>query len=170
MSVNIAVVRIFELWLIKSLVPDCLGECAIMGDTVYKLVRREVGNFTLFSGSVVQYKYFQIIHSFFHSFIYPFTARVVGAPQMISQPVFPFSPVPQCPLGLGEFQACPFPDFVFPPVPLSALSSSPFHCALQDGFAKTWWTGDMTIPLQFASLYCGQEVFVWSDSHFHTFR
>ena len=23
--------------------------------------------------------------------------------------------------------------------------------------------GDMTIPLQFASLYDGQEVFVWSD-------
>ena len=27
----------------------------------------------------------------------------------------------------------------------------------------TWWTGDMTIPLQFASLYDGQEVFVWSN-------
>ena len=23
----------------------------------------------------------------------------------------------------------------------------PFHCALQDGFGQTWWTGDMTIPL-----------------------
>ena len=35
---------------------------------------------------------------------------------------------------------------------LPSLSSSPFHCALQDGFGQTWWTGDMTIPLQFASL------------------
>ena len=35
-----------------------------------------------------------------------------------------------CLLGLGELQACPFSDVVFPPLPLSALSSSPFHCAL----------------------------------------
>ena len=39
-----------------------------------------------------------------------------------------------CPLGLGELRACPFPDAVFPPLLLSALSSSPFYCALQDGF------------------------------------
>ena len=24
----------------------------------------------------------------------------------------------------------------------------PFHCALRDGFGQTWWTGNMTIPLQ----------------------
>ena len=40
-----------------------------------------------------------------------------------------------CPLGLSELQACPFLDAVFPPFPLSASSSSPFHCALQDGLA-----------------------------------
>ena len=34
--------------------------------------------------------------------------------------------------GLAELQACPFPDVVFPPLPLSALSSSPFHCAQAD--------------------------------------
>ena len=57
-----------------------------------------------------------------------------------------------------------FPDVVFRPLPLSALSSSPFHCALQDSFGRTWLTGDMIIPLlQFASLYGGQELFVWSD-------
>ena len=44
------------------------------------------------------------------------------------------------------------PDVVFPPLPMSALSSSPFLCALQDSFGQTWWTGNMTIPLQFASL------------------
>ena len=75
----------------------------------------------------------------------------------------PFFPVLHCPLGLAELQACPFPDVVFPPLPLSALSSSPFHCDLQDGFGHTWWTGNMTIPLQFASLYYRQEVFVWSN-------
>ena len=40
-------------------------------------------------------------------------------------------------LGLDELHASPFPDVVFPPLPLSALSSSPFHCALQDGFGQT---------------------------------
>ena len=69
--------------------------------------------------------------------IYPLTARVVGAPQTISQPFPPYFPVLHCPLGLGELQACPLPDVVFPPLPLSALSSSPFHCALQDGFGQT---------------------------------
>ena len=34
-----------------------------------------------------------------------------------------------CPLGLSELQACPFSDVVFTPIPLSALSSFPFHCA-----------------------------------------
>ena len=42
-----------------------------------------------------------------------------------------------CPLGPGKRQACPFPDVVFPPRPPSALSSFPFHCALQDGFGQT---------------------------------
>ena len=71
--------------------------------------------------------------------INPLTARVVGAPQMILQPVFFFSPffsVLHCPLALAELQACPFPDIVFPPLLLSTLSSSPFHCALQDGFGR----------------------------------
>ena len=66
--------------------------------------------------------------------IIPLTARVVGAPQMILQLVFSIFP---CRLGLAELQACPFPDVFFPPLPLSALSSSPFHCALQDGFGQT---------------------------------
>ena len=48
-----------------------------------------------------------------------------------------FFPVLHCPLGLAELQACPFPGVVFPPLPMSALSSSPFHCALQDGFGQT---------------------------------
>ena len=95
--------------------------------------------------------------------IYPLTVRVVWAPQMISQPFPPFFPVFHCPLGLSELQACPFPNVVFPHLPLSALSSSPFHCALQDGFGKTWWMGDLTIPLQFSSLYGDWEVFVWSN-------
>ena len=69
--------------------------------------------------------------------IYPLTARVVGAPQMILQEFSHFFRVLHCPLGLAELQACPFPDVVFPPLPLSALSSFSFHCALQDGFGQT---------------------------------
>ena len=41
-----------------------------------------------------------------------------------------------CLLELGELQACPFRDVVFPRLLQSALSSSPFHCALQHGFAR----------------------------------
>ena len=59
------------------------------------------------------------------------TARVIGAPQTILQPVFSIFPVLYCPPGLS------FPDVVFPPLPVSALSSSSFHCALQDGFGQT---------------------------------
>ena len=66
-----------------------------------------------------------------------------------------------CPLGRGELQACPFPDVVFPPLPLPVLSSSPFHCASQDGFGQTWWTGDMTIPLQFSLQWSGRLCVVW---------
>ena len=65
--------------------------------------------------------------------------------------------------GHGELQTCSFPDVVFPPLFLSVLSSSLYHCALQDNFGQTWWTGDMSIPLQFASLYNGQEVCVSSN-------
>ena len=73
-----------------------------------------------------------------------------GAPQTILHPVSSISSVLHCHLGLGKLQACPFPGVVFPPLFLSASSSSPFHCALQDGFGQTWWMGDMSVPLQFA--------------------
>ena len=58
--------------------------------------------------------------------INPLTARVVGAPQMISQPVFSiFPPALHCPLGLDQLQACPFPDVVFVlPTPLPKRSVS----------------------------------------------
>ena len=60
-----------------------------------------------------------------------------------------FFSVFHCPLGLGELQAYPFPDVIFAHIFLSALFSSPFHCALQDGFGQTWWKGGMSIPFQF---------------------
>ena len=93
----------------------------------------------------------------------PLTGVSLGHHRWFCNQFSSFSPVLHCPLGLAELQACPFPGVVFPPLPLSALSSSLFHCALQDGFGQTWWTGNMTIPLQFASLYDRQEVFVWPN-------
>ena len=92
----------------------------------------------------------------------PLTARVAGAPQMILQPVFSIFPC-SMPAGTCQTPGLSIPNVVFPPLPLSALSYSPFHCALQDGFGQTWWTGNMTITLQFASLYDRQKVFVWSN-------
>ena len=77
------------------------------------------------------------VHNYRIIIINPLTARVVGAPQIILQTIFSIFPVFHCPLGLAELQACPFPDDVFPPLPLSTLSSFPFHCALQDGFGQT---------------------------------
>ena len=99
----------------------------------------------------------------FSHLIYPLTARVVGAPQMISQPVssiFPCSPLPS---GTWRTPVLSIPWCCLPTASSVGLVFFPFHCALQDGFGQTWWTGDMTIPLQFSSLYHGQEVFIWSD-------
>ena len=95
--------------------------------------------------------------------IYPLTTSVVEAPRWFCNQFSPFFHVLHCPLGPAKLQACLFPDVVFPPLPLPALSSSSSHCTLQDGFCHTWWTGDMTIPLQFGSLYNRQEVFMWSN-------
>ena len=114
--------------------------------------------------SFCQHKQHDPKNNFIIIIITPLTTRVVGAPQMILRPVFSIFPCSPLPSGTCELQACPFPNVVFPPLPLSSLTSSPFHCALQDGFGQTWWTGDMTIPLQFASLYDRQEIFMWSNS------
>ena len=74
--------------------------------------------------------------------IYPLTARVVGAPQMISQPIssiFPCSPLPS---RTWRMQVCPFPDVVFPPLPLSALFPPPPTLLLC--LARRFWPGLMS--------------------------
>ena len=85
-------------------------------------------------------------HHHHQSFSWP--RRSSGHHRWFCSQFSPILPVLHCPLGLTELQASPFHDVVFPPLPLPALSSSPFHCALQDGFGQTWWTGDMSVPLQ----------------------
>ena len=93
----------------------------------------------------------------------PYLPQSLGHHRWLYNQIPPFFSVLHYHLGLYEFQACPFLDAVFPFLFLSAFSSSSFHCALQDGFCQTWWTGDMSIPPQSASLYNGQEVFMRSD-------
>ena len=39
----------------------------------------------------------------------------------------PFFCILHCPLGLCQLKTCPFPDVIFPPLPLTALSSFPFY-------------------------------------------
>ena len=88
--------------------------------------------------------------------IYPLTARVVGAPQMILQPVssiFPCSPLPSWTwrtlLDLANNR----------PVHTLMLSSNLFlclPCSLSLAAVKT-------IQLQFASLYDRQEICMWSN-------
>ena len=66
-------------------------------------------------------------------------------------------------MGFAELQACPFPDDCLP-TPSSLCLLPPFTVPCKMILAgQTWWTGVITIALQFASLYDGQEVFVWSD-------
>ena len=80
----------------------------------------------------------------------PLTSRVIGAPETTSQlvsSIFPCSPLPSGTLrtpGLSIPLCC---------LPTSFYACLVFYCVLQDGFGQTWWTGDVSIPLQFASLY-----------------
>ena len=66
-------------------------------------------------------------HHYHHHLIYPLTAGGRGGTTDDFTTSFPqFFPVLRCPLGLGELQACPFPDVVFQRLSPSTLSSSPF--------------------------------------------
>ena len=77
--------------------------------------------------------------------IYPLTTKIVGAPQMILQPVSSIFLCSPPPFGSWRTQG----------LSISLMLSSHLFLCLP--------RGDMTIPLQFVSLYDGQEVFVWSD-------
>ena len=52
------------------------------------------------------------MHIGMHIFTSSLTAKMVGAPHLTLQPFFlhPPPPIPNWPLGLGEFQACSFSD------------------------------------------------------------
>ena len=54
----------------------------------------------------------------------PSSQGLLGHHRWLHSQFPPILSVLHCPLGLGELQAYPFPDIVFPPLLLSALSSS----------------------------------------------
>ena len=93
--------------------------------------------------------------------IYPLTARVVGAPQMILQTVFSIFPCSPLPSGTCWTPGLSIP-WCLPTSSSVCLVFFPISLCLARWFCRTWWTGNMTIPLQFASLY-GRQVFVWSN-------
>ena len=67
-----------------------------------------------------------------------------------------------CPLRLGELLAYPFPDVVFLPLLLSALSSSPFHFTVPcNTVLARPHEQEMSIRLHFVSLYDGSLNACW---------
>ena len=98
-------------------------------------------------------------HHHHHHLIYPLTARVVGALQMISKPdfsIFPCFPPPSGTWptpGLSILRCC---------LPTSSSVYLVFF-SLSLCLARWFWSdlmnGRVTIPLQFAFLYDGQEVY-----------
>ena len=65
---------------------------------------------------------------------------------MISQPVSSIFPLALFstarPLGLGELQACPFPDVVFPPLPHTRRRTSKLPKTKSRQFGTCWWEDD----------------------------
>ena len=89
----------------------------------------------------------------FFTFVYPLTARVVGAPQMTSQPASPICfPALHCPLGLSELQTCPFTDIVFPPLFSVCHVFFPLSLCVAVWFWPDLMNGRQSILLQFVSL------------------
>ena len=70
----------------------------------------------------------------YHLIIYPLIAKVV---RWFQNQFPPFFPILNCPLGPGELQACLIHNVFCPPLPLSALSSSPFYCTCKMVFARS---------------------------------
>ena len=93
------------------------------------------------------------------TFTYPVFWWTVVAPQMTWQPA-PSSPLASKPSSWRrQRHASPFRDVVLPSLFLSASSSPSWHCALQDCLGKLCRSCYVPVPFQFASLYCGQEVY-----------
>ena len=67
----------------------------------------------------------------------PLTMRIIGAPQITSQPVLSIFLCSQLPSGTWRTPGLSIPKYCFPTSFSVSLSFSPFHCALQDDFGHT---------------------------------
>ena len=93
--------------------------------------------------------------------IYPLTTRVVGAPQMVSQPVSSISPSSPLPFGTWRTPNLYIP-WCCPPTSFSVfLVFFPLPLCLARWFWPDLMNGRHDLPLQFTSLYHGQEAFLW---------
>ena len=81
---------------------------------------------------------FSSVSGHYHHLGYPLTARVIGAQKMISQSVSSIFLCSPLPLGTLRTPGLSIPWCCRPTssVCLVFLSSSSFHCTLQDGFAR----------------------------------
>ena len=96
--------------------------------------------------------------------INPLTARVVEAPQMISRPVYSILPCSPLPSGTCRTPSLSIPWCCLPTSMSVCLIFFPLSLCLARWFwPDPWWTGDMSIPLQFTSLYYRHVVFVRSN-------
>ena len=77
--------------------------------------------------------------------IYPLTARVAGAPQMIPQSVSSIFLCSLMPSGTWRTPGLSIPWCCLPTSSSVCLVFLPLSLCLQDGFGQIWWTGDMSI-------------------------
>ena len=79
------------------------------------------------------------------SFTCPLTTGVFQEPQLTSQPVSSIFLCYPLPSQTWWTPGLSFPDVVFLPLFLCALSSSPFQCALQDGLTSENWKSSHSV-------------------------
>ena len=95
---------------------------ALVSGIVPPAWRKSAGNQGLEFGLCIQLSEMQHVEkvhsSSFHYLIYPFTARIVGAPQMISQPVFSILPCSPLPFGTWRTPGLSIP-WCYLPISLS---------------------------------------------------
>ena len=91
---------------------------------------------------------------------YPVVWWTVGASQVTWQPA-PSIPLASQPSSWRRPASCQSIPGCCPPISFLSASPSPsLYCALQDCLGKPCRSCYVPVPFQFASLYCGQEVFV----------
>ena len=95
--------------------------------------------------------------------INPLTARVVGAPQIILQPIFSIFPCSPLPSGTWRTPGLSIPWCCLPTSSSVGLVFFPLSLCPARWFWSDLMNGKHDCTLQFASFYDRQKVFVWSN-------